>query len=168
MTPYRVAETILWPLKKVKPLYYYKSINMKRKLFLLLSFIAICAFGQKSLVITTKDGGKLETPVTKISQVSVGNQRSLTAYLWSLANSNKVAVMAHRCNTFTGVRNGIPENSLPALDEAVKAGADFIEIDPWKTKDGVIVINHDNTLNSATIGKGHCPNVKIESVAPFF
>ena len=23
-------------------------------------------------------------------------------------------------------------------------------------------------LNSATIGKGHCPNVKIESVAPFF
>lgn len=28
--------------------------------------------------------------------------------------------------------------------------------------------NKEGILNSATIGKGHCPNVKIESVAPFF
>lgn len=140
---------------------------MKRRLFLLLSFIAICAFGQKSLVITTKDGGKLETPVTRISQVSISNQRSLTAYLWGLANSNKVAVMAHRCNTFTGVRNGIPENSLPALDEAVKAGADFIEIDPWKTKDGIIVINHDNTIDNATSGSGKIADLTYDQIEQY-
>lgn len=75
--------------------------------------------------------------------------------------------MAHRCNTFTGVRNGIPENSLPALDEAVKAGADFIEIDPWKTRDGIIVINHDNTIDNATSGSGKIADLTYDQIEQY-
>ncbi|MHA1786205.1 MAG: glycerophosphodiester phosphodiesterase [Candidatus Helarchaeota archaeon] len=42
------------------------------------------------------------------------------------------------------------ENSMSAFKKAVKLGADMIETDVQKTKDGVLVLNHDNSLYHAT------------------
>ena len=40
-----------------------------------------------------------------------------------------------------------PENTLPAFKKAIECGFEEIETDPVTTKDGVIVLMHDNTVN---------------------
>jgi len=47
-------------------------------------------------------------------------------------------------------RNGIPENSLAAIDNAYKAGYRSLEIDIQVTKDGVPVLLHDFTIGRMT------------------
>ncbi|MXP25419.1 hypothetical protein GRI39_05095 [Altererythrobacter indicus] len=47
-----------------------------------------------------------------------------------------------------------PENSLAAVDEAVAAGADFIEIDVRVSSDGVPFIMHDSTVTRTTGAQG--------------
>ena len=51
--------------------------------------------------------------------------------------------IAHR-----GVRDRYPENSLPAFQAAIDAGADAIELDVHATRDGVIVVHHDAALSA--------------------
>ena len=60
-----------------------------------------------------------------------------------------VAVIAHR-----GEHLHHPENTLPAYQAAIDAGADFIEVDLRTTSDGKLVIMHDATVDSQTNGKG--------------
>ena len=43
------------------------------------------------------------------------------------------------------MKEGIPENSLPAIEHSVKAGVEMIELDARPTSDGVLVLMHDNT-----------------------
>ena len=40
-----------------------------------------------------------------------------------------------------------PENTLPAFRKAMSQGYTYIETDPCYTKDGVIVLHHDGTIN---------------------
>lgn len=48
----------------------------------------------------------------------------------------------------------LPENTLPAFDHALKF-ADGIEFDIWKTKDGELVVIHDETVDRTTNGEGN-------------
>jgi glycerophosphoryl diester phosphodiesterase len=52
-----------------------------------------------------------------------------------------VAVTAHR-----GASLHAPENSMAAFREAYEAGADFVELDVQRTRDGAIVVVHDGDL----------------------
>jgi glycerophosphoryl diester phosphodiesterase len=52
-----------------------------------------------------------------------------------------VTAIAHR-----GEPVGHRENTLPAFEAAVAAGADMVEIDLRRTRDGAIVVLHDQTL----------------------
>lgn len=54
-------------------------------------------------------------------------------------------VVAHR-----GASEGFPENTLPAFAEAVRVGAELVELDFHQTKDGVLVCLHDATLDRTT------------------
>ena len=49
---------------------------------------------------------------------------------------------SHRGNTFYA-----PENTMPAFQMALDAGFDYLETDPQCTKDGEIVLLHDNSIN---------------------
>ena len=60
-----------------------------------------------------------------------------------------VAFIAHR-----GLAPGYPENTLAAYREAIKLGAEALEIDLRGTKDGEVVILHDETLERTTDGTG--------------
>src|SRR5262249_49356567 len=53
-----------------------------------------------------------------------------------------------------GASRYAPENTLPAVAEAARLGADFIEIDIRPTRDGRYVLLHDATLNRTTGAKG--------------
>lgn len=39
-----------------------------------------------------------------------------------------------------------PENTLPAFRAAVAAGAPYLELDVWASRDGVVMVHHDETL----------------------
>lgn len=54
----------------------------------------------------------------------------------------KYEYCAHR-----GCSHYAPENTLPAFQEAIRQGVDYIETDPQFTKDGVIVLIHDFSVN---------------------
>lgn len=58
-------------------------------------------------------------------------------------------VWAHR-----GVKATRPENTIPSFEEAIKLKADGIVINIHMTKDGYLVVCHDETLNRTTEGKG--------------
>lgn len=60
-----------------------------------------------------------------------------------------VMIAAHRAGHLAA-----PENSLAAVDEAVAAGSDFIEIDVRVTSDGVPYVMHDHRLERTTDGYG--------------
>jgi glycerophosphoryl diester phosphodiesterase len=53
-----------------------------------------------------------------------------------------------------GANKFAPENTLPALECALAAGFDYIEVDLHQTTDGQIVIHHDPTLDRTTDGHG--------------
>lgn len=61
-----------------------------------------------------------------------------------------VAFVAHR----GGIVPGYPENTIAAFRQAIDHGAEVIEIDLRGTKDGEVVIMHDETLDRTTNGKG--------------
>lgn len=61
-----------------------------------------------------------------------------------------VQVSAHR-----GCPKVAPENTLPAFERALTSGADYIELDVQLTKDGELVVFHDDTLDRTTDGKGN-------------
>ena len=54
---------------------------------------------------------------------------------------DKVTITAHR-----GDCSGAPENTLAAFELAIENGADIIELDVRQTKDGEIVVMHDENL----------------------
>tara|TARA_R110002072_G_scaffold170606_3_gene324325 strand:+ start:340 stop:1212 length:873 start_codon:yes stop_codon:yes gene_type:complete len=59
-------------------------------------------------------------------------------------------VSAHR----GGPADGVPDNSLAALRRSAALGAAFAEIDLRWTRDGEIVLMHDDTLERTTTGQG--------------
>jgi glycerophosphoryl diester phosphodiesterase len=63
--------------------------------------------------------------------------------------SKQVIVVAHRADW-----RSEPENSIPAIESAIKLGVDMVEIDLKKSKDGVLMLMHDETLDRTTTGKG--------------
>ncbi len=63
----------------------------------------------------------------------------------ALVNREQVLVIAHR-----GDSRAAPENTLPAFESAVRAGADLVELDYHHTADGVPIVLHDYTLDRTT------------------
>jgi glycerophosphoryl diester phosphodiesterase len=62
-----------------------------------------------------------------------------------LLDLNRPLVIAHR-----GYSAIAPENTLPAFERALAAGADLIELDYHHTRDGVPMVLHDYTLDRTT------------------
>ncbi len=57
------------------------------------------------------------------------------------ARRPRVQVIGHR-----GARAVAPENTLPAFETAMRAGADWLELDLNVTRDNVLVVSHDPDL----------------------
>lgn len=64
--------------------------------------------------------------------------------------TGKFRNIAHR-----GGAKLMPEETLLAYDNAVAAGADMLEMDLHASKDGMLVLNHDATLERTTDGTGN-------------
>lgn len=69
---------------------------------------------------------------------------------------------AHR-----GFSGKYPENTMLAFKKAIETGADGIELDVQLTKDGEVVIIHDETIDRTTNGKGLVVEYTYEELAKF-
>ena len=88
-----------------------------------------------------------------------------TEALLSILKSNKpdyIFVVAHR-----GDWRHAPENSIAAIKSAISIGADMVEIDIQKTKDGDFVLMHDNSIDRTTNGKGYINNYTVKELKNF-
>lgn len=70
-----------------------------------------------------------------------------------------VMVTAHRSAHLVD-----PENSLAAIRKAIKTGADIIELDVRKTKDGVYVLSHDKNIDRITSSKGEVSSYTFDEL----
>src|SRR4028119_306588 len=64
-----------------------------------------------------------------------------------VSGNTEVLTIGHR-----GASGYAPEHTLPAYDLALRMGADYIEQDLQLTKDDVLVVLHDETLDRTAPG----------------
>ena len=74
-------------------------------------------------------------------------------------DQSSVMVVAHR-----GDWRNASENSLVAIDNAIRMGVDIVEIDVQRTKDGHIILMHDKKLDRTTTGKGLVSEWTLDSI----
>ena len=74
--------------------------------------------------------------------------------------SDQVLVASHR-----GDWRNYPENSIPAIESVIRMGVDIMELDLKLTKDSVLVLCHDHTINRTTNGKGRVCDITYDSIA---
>ena len=76
--------------------------------------------------------------------------------------SDYVIVACHR-----GDWRNYPENSLPAIESVIRMGVDMMELDLKMTKDSVLVLCHDWTLDRTTTGHGPVSDYTYEELLQF-
>lgn len=75
---------------------------------------------------------------------------------------DKVMVVAHRADW-----REAPENSVMAVKKAMEKGVNMVEIDLALTKDNVLVLMHDYTIDRTTTGKGKPSDYTLEEIKKF-
>lgn len=77
-------------------------------------------------------------------------------------DSKYIVVACHR-----GDWRNFPENSAMAIESIIKMGADIMELDLKMTKDSVLVLSHDKTIDRCTTGKGKVSDYTYEELMQF-
>jgi glycerophosphoryl diester phosphodiesterase len=77
----------------------------------------------------------------------------------SAPSARRTAVCGHR-----GAPLHAPENTLPAFREAVKAGAECVELDVYLTKDEEVVVVHDPRLGRTTDKGGYVRDLTLSQI----
>jgi glycerophosphoryl diester phosphodiesterase len=72
------------------------------------------------------------------------------------AKMRRLLIMAHR-----GDQKHAPENTLAAFRKAVAIGADCIELDVRRTRDGHLVVIHDERVDRTTDGIGRVADLSL-------
>lgn len=73
--------------------------------------------------------------------------------------TDKVMVVAHRACWLQA-----PENSLEAIDTCIRLGVDMVEIDVRRTKDGQLILIHDETVDRTTDGHGQVSEMTLAEI----
>lgn len=98
----------------------------------------------------------------KLNRLKVNNEKKLHDFFRYTGNDIPL-ISGHRgCY----IRN-YPENSIEAMEYTLRNTPAFFEIDPRLTKDSVIVLLHDATLDRTTSGKGKLSDYTWEEIKQF-
>ena len=71
-------------------------------------------------------------------------------------------IIAHR-----GDWRYAPENSIRGFENCIKTEFDAIEVDVRMTKDSVLVIMHDETINRTTTGRGKVSDLTLAEIKEY-
>lgn len=74
-------------------------------------------------------------------------------------SKNKLVVIAHR-----GAHQKAPENTVASIQNAIQLGADYVELDLRTSKDGALILMHDQTVDRTTNGKGKVAAYSLEEL----
>lgn len=84
-----------------------------------------------------------------------------TAKLW-YATQGHIPVLGHR-----GISAHYPENTLPSFEAAIRLGVDLIEFDVNVTRDGELVVIHDNTIDRTSDHTGRTRDYTMAELKTF-
>lgn len=91
-----------------------------------------------------------KSPDARLRTLPVNSIRAVREYFRYRGPSDMPIVSGHR-----GCReDGCPENSIRAFEHTLRRVPAFFEIDPRMTRDSVVVLMHDPTLDRTTTGHG--------------
>jgi glycerophosphoryl diester phosphodiesterase len=79
-----------------------------------------------------------------------------------LTNSTQPLILGHR-----GASGYAPENTRAAFLKALEMGADGVELDVQLTKDGVLIVNHDEWIDRTSDGHGWIKDFTYEELKQF-
>lgn len=135
------------------------ATNLVISLFAIISFSALlfhcyqCFHGESEAAIAARLAEFEESTAQKSRLFTKGRLASVAIIgilasavvgylaLNTVSPQDNVQVMAHR-----GASKAAPENTMAAFQQAIKDGADWIEIDVQETADGEVVVLHDSDL----------------------
>lgn len=63
-----------------------------------------------------------------------------------------------------GAAGSMPENTLPSFARALEEGAAFVELDVHETRDGEVVVIHDETVQRTTDGAGAVREMRLSEL----
>ena len=91
-----------------------------------------------------------------------------TSLRYSLENfdSGKTWIMGHRGNTY---QSDSPENSIKGIESCISLNGvvNVVEIDPRRTKDGILILMHDETIDRTTTGTGKVKDLTLEEIQSY-
>jgi glycerophosphoryl diester phosphodiesterase len=106
--------------------------------------------GTYTVSATVTDGNKTASVDIAITVAGYSLSKALKNF-----DRSRTWLCAHRCNMGDVTS---PENSISALKKCIALrrtmGLDLVEVDPRMTRDGVMVLMHDETVNRTTNGAG--------------
>jgi glycerophosphoryl diester phosphodiesterase len=91
--------------------------------------------------------------------LKISNQKDLQQY-FAYTGQDRPLISGHR----GGMTKGCPENSIETFENTLRHTPAFFEVDPRLTRDSVIVLLHDATLDRTTNGKGKLSDYTWEEV----
>jgi len=115
-----------------------------------------------SIAILICTHGYLKAQDTSLQAINVKNTKALYEF-FKYKESDPIIISGHR----GGMIEGFPENSIATFENTLKHTPAFYEIDPRLTKDSVIVLMHDATLERTTTGTGKVSDYTWEELKKF-
>ena len=97
--------------------------------------------------------------MNKLASAFAGAVMMVCAAAAAQAGAGDVMVASHRADWKLA-----PENSLAALENAIRYGVDIVETDVRRTKDGCLVILHDPHVSRVTTGVGYVADMTLEEI----
>jgi len=86
---------------------------------------------------------------------------------WTLKNAEKRAARSMKIWAHRGSSGFAPENTLPAFEVAKALDVDGVELDVQLTKEGEIVVIHDETIDRTSDGTGFVKDYTLEELRKF-
>jgi glycerophosphoryl diester phosphodiesterase len=88
----------------------------------------------------------------------------LLAALWVslhliFRQDRKSELVAHR-----GAAGEAPENTLAAVEAGMASGAEYLEVDVQRARDGSLIVLHDLKVDRTTSGAGHVQDLGLEQL----
>ena len=77
----------------------------------------------------------------------------------TLTQANRMLVAGHRGDCYNYY-----ENTMKAFEAAIAAGADMLETDVRMTKDGVLILMHDDKVDRTSDGYGYIKDMEYEEL----
>jgi len=111
---------------------------------------------------TTAAVAATDAPTTTVAATTTTEApRQYAATIDELLAIGRPIVLAH-----TAGEDNFPASTMFAFGESVKAGVDMLDMNVMLTKDGVLVVQHDDTVDGSTNGKGAVGDLTYDEIRP--